>query len=65
MLRYYYHYNKKNNKMTVHYKGKCIIVQNISCACSSETKWNKTQPYLVMRGFCNEVVVKKDTAYIL
>lgn len=41
---------------------------NIVCEVPTETKWNKTQPKLVIRGFANEVVINKEgeriTVYI-
>lgn len=50
--------------MTVHFRGRCIPVQNIVCYCTTETKWKKKQPRLVMQGYAQEVKIVKDTAYI-
>lgn len=33
---------------------------DIVCEVPTETKWNKTQPKLVVRGFANEVIIKKE-----
>ena len=51
--------------MTVHFKKKCLIVDDIDCKVSCETKWNKTQPQLVMRGFATNVEIKNNKAYII
>lgn len=43
--------------MSIHYKGKCTIVsaENIFINVPTETKINKTQPHVVVRGFCNNI----------
>jgi len=41
--------------MTVHFKGQCIPCKNVICNVNTETKWNKTQPQLVMQGFAKTV----------
>jgi hypothetical protein len=58
--RFFYHYNKHNRGMTLHYKGKCIPTTNIVCMVPCETKWNKNQPHLVMRGWANGVDILKN-----
>ena len=50
--------------MSVHFRGKCYIVENVICEVESQTKWNKTQPRVVMRGFADTVVVNAETALI-
>ena len=55
--RFFYHYNKKNHKMTVHWQRMCMVVDDIECRVGCETKWNKTQPQLVMRGWANNVLL--------
>lgn len=62
--RFFYHYNKHTKRLTVHFKKSCIDVQDIVCRTESYSKWNKTQPNLVMRGFAESVTVFNDTAYI-
>lgn len=54
--RFFYHYRRSDGKMTVHFRGKCIIAQNVFCTVPCETKRNKVQPYLVLQGFCKEVI---------
>lgn len=62
--RFFYHYFKGKKKMSIHFKNKCNIVDNIICEVPCETKWNKRQPYLVMRGFCSDVIIKNNIAII-
>ena len=63
--RFFYHFNKQKQGMTVHFRGQCIIAKNVVCSRQSETKWNpKKQPMLVMQGFCKEVQMENDTIYI-
>ena len=50
--------------MSVHFDGKCFKVDNVDCKVPCETKWNKRQPNLVMRGFCNEVKINNGIAVI-
>ena len=50
--------------MTVHFMGTCNIVDDIECKVPCETKWNKSQPQLVMRGFANNVHILDNKAII-
>jgi predicted metal-dependent hydrolase len=50
--------------MTVHFKKQCIPIQNIECHVVCETKWKKTQPNLVMQGFCSNIKILKDKIII-
>jgi hypothetical protein len=59
--RFFFHYNKPNRKMTVHYRGRCYIARNIRCEQNVETKWNSRQPYLVMQGMAEVVDYDPDT----
>jgi hypothetical protein len=56
--RFFFHYNKFNHGMTVHWKNQCIPVDDISCEVPVETKWNNSQPRLVLRGWAEEVEVQ-------
>lgn len=62
--RFFYHYYKQKKKMTIHFKKSCMIVDNVVCNVKCETKWKKTQPNLVMQGFCKEVVIIDNIGYI-
>lgn len=63
--RFFYHFNKANKAMTVHFKKQCIVVKDVKCQVPCETKWNKTQPYLIMRGMATNVEIIDNVAYII
>lgn len=56
--RFYYHYRKCDRLMSVHFEGTCFPVQHVKCHVPCETKWNKRQPYLVMRGWASSVTIE-------
>lgn len=51
--------------MSIHFRSSCNIVDDIECRVTCETKWKKTQPRLVMQGFCKEVKFEGNKAIIL
>lgn len=63
--RFFYHFYKQKKCMTVHFRGKCIPVDDVVCLVPCETKWNAKQPYLVMQGFAKDVRIKNKTATII
>ena len=50
--------------MSVHYRGKCMIADDVICEVPIETKWNKTQPNLVLRGFAESLEIIDNVCYI-
>lgn len=64
--RFFYHYHKAKGLMTVHFRNTCYSVKHIRCEAVCETKWNATQPRIVMRGFASAVIIdpKTNTAII-
>ena len=64
--RFFYHYNRANKALTVHYLGKCNIVKDVECRVPCESKWNlNTQPNLVLRGWCKDVIIENNKAIII
>lgn len=49
---------------SVHFRDKCHFVESIDCKVSTESKTNKTQPFVVMRGFAHTVNIKNNKATI-
>lgn len=53
---FFYHYNKPmsrkfgRNKLTIHRKGVCHLVDEVRCLVETKTKDNKTQPHCVIIG---------------
>lgn len=62
---FYYHYNKPASQKvgrpqaSIHFKGKCIIVDMVHCNEICRSRVRKTQPKWVMFGMCDEVIVVK------
>ena len=69
MKTFWFHYNRHASKkagkpkITVHYDGKCHIVDNIG-PCLSYGDIRKRQPHFVMKGKCKEIQVIKGIAYV-
>lgn len=63
--RFFYHYRKSVDGMTIHFKKQCIPVKDIICEVPCETKWKKDQPHLIMQGFCKNVIIKNNKAIIV
>jgi len=59
--RFLFHYNKPESKrqgrnvLTLHWQGKCHLVNNITCHVPTETHNQKRQPHCVIRGWAAEV----------
>ena len=53
---FFYHYNKPASsaagrpQLSIHYRGKCHIVDEITCAVPTRSKVRKTQPHVVIVG---------------
>lgn len=63
--RFFFHYNKHHKCMTVHFRGKCVLAKNgLECHVFCEDKINKRQPYVVMQGFCREVIEEPNRVVI-
>lgn len=63
--RFFYHYFKQKDKMSIHFKGTCYVVNSIQCLVPCYTKRNKRQPRLVMQGHATEIIINKGTATII
>lgn len=62
--RFFYHYYRQYKCMSVHYRGKCYKTDNVICNVSSETKWNKTQPNLVIQGWASDIKIEENQIII-
>jgi hypothetical protein len=62
--RFFYHYFKQKKCMSVHFKKQCIQCKNVICYAETESKWNKTQPQLVIQGFASDIKIDEDIIYI-
>ncbi len=63
LRRIWWHYHKaasraaKRNVLTVHWQGKCHLVNHVLCAIKLETHAQKRQPHCILRGFAREVLI--------
>jgi hypothetical protein len=62
--RFFYHYFKQKKCMSVHFKKQCMQCKDIVCYAPTQSKWNKTQPQLVIQGFASNVELVGDIMYI-
>lgn len=56
VYRFFFHYNKKEKKMSVHYRGTCYLTEHVRCRVPCSTKWNEKQPRVVMQGYAQGIV---------
>lgn len=62
--RFFYHFRKMDGRMSVHFADACTPCEDVVCKVPCETKRNKRQPRLVMRGFARKVTVRDGVATI-
>lgn len=55
-FRFFYHYRRQIDSISIHFRGKCHICENVKCLVPTESKRNKTQPKIVIQGFCEKVI---------
>lgn len=62
--RFFFHYYRQYNKMSIHFKGTCMRAKHVECSVPVETKWNKQQPYLVLQGWAESVEINDNICTI-
>ena len=58
--RFFYHYYRQVDRMSVHFKNTCHVVDHVRCQVPCEDHRRRTQPRLVMRGFARQVRIFKE-----
>ena len=59
--RFFFHYNKPESKaqgcsvLTLHWQGKCHLVNAVVCDVPTETHEQKRQPHCIVRGWASDV----------
>lgn len=67
---FWFHYHKERSKkygkpsLTVHYKGQCLIADNIDCKVPVFGHLRKEQPRFVIKGKCKSLEIVKGIAII-
>lgn len=51
--KFFFHYNKQKDAITIHYRGKCHSAIKLTCYTNCFSKFNKRQPRLVMWGYAD------------
>ncbi len=55
--RFWYHYNKHHDKLTVHYRGECLLTDAVDIKVPTNSKYNKkSQPHYVIQGWTTKLV---------
>jgi len=67
---FYFHYNKpasvkaRSNRLSIHHRGICHVVEEIDCRVPIKTRRRKTQPHCVMTGKATTLTISNGTAII-
>ncbi len=67
---FFFHYNKPaskiagSNRLTIHYKKVCHIVESIECHVPLKTKNRKSQPRCVMSGKAKSLTIENGNAIL-
>lgn len=68
---FWFHYNKPQSQKhkqviwTVHFGGKCLLVNDIICQVPVSSRSRTRQPFAVMAGRCRDVFVQNKIATVL
>ena len=62
--RFYFHYYRRFDEMSIHFKGYCMRAKEVICECPIETKWNNQQPKVVLQGWAESVEIINEICYI-
>jgi hypothetical protein len=54
--RFYYHYNKRDGKVSIHFRGRCYSGQRLICCVPCQSRFNQRQPRFVMAGFATDLL---------
>ena len=69
--RFWFHYNKPASRkrgkpqITVHWRGKCLTVDNLKCEVPTEGHIQNQQPLFVVRGWAEKIKIKNQVAHIV
>lgn len=68
---FFFHYNKPaslkfgSNKLSIHFKDTCYIVDGIKCDVAIQSRNKKTQPRCVMSGKATELTLLKNDSMVI
>ncbi len=58
--RFFFHFRKSTGELTLHWENKCIPIKDVDCRVPVETKWNKEQPRVVLRGYATTIEIDEN-----
>lgn len=67
---FYFHYNKpasvsaRANRLSIHYRKQCHVVESIECNVPLRTRNRKSQPRCVMTGKAKSLIIDNGHAII-
>ena len=70
MRKFWFHYNKPASKkaskpqITLHYKDQCMLVDNVVLNVKTFGQVRKRQPYFVVCGYAESVLIKNKIAHV-
>jgi hypothetical protein len=64
--KFFFHYYRQYDDASVHFRGKCMRVRDVELYGINvvKSKHRKRQPYWVVEGLCESIVVRKGVAII-
>lgn len=69
-MKFFFHYNKPESKkrgiptITLHNKGKCLLINNVICNVPTYGKIRKQQPRFVIAGDAKNIRIINKIAHI-
>ena len=55
--RFFYHYFKQKDKWSVHFRGRCYVVDDLECQVPAEGHKQSRQPRRIIRGYAKTVLI--------
>ena len=55
--RFFYHYFRQKDKMSIHFQNTCYVVDHVVCQVPCESKRSTRQPRLRMVGWATRVEI--------
>ena len=57
--RFFYHYNRQKNKISIHFRGKCYLVDNLSICVAAVSKRSEKSPKFVVQGWTKGIKIQE------
>lgn len=57
--RFFFHYFRQKDRMSVHFRDRCYVVDVVDCQVNCQSKKRTRQPRRVMQGWCEDIKILK------